>query len=82
MEQILHYRDVRYVVGTEHCQQRTWTIYPVDGPSCGAATGVVGTHGLRGSFKAGVMAARGAIDAWLDGDPAKRGAALAELQSD
>jgi len=62
MEQILLYRDVRYVVGPEQDGQRLWTIHLDGEPESGIAAG----SGLRGSFKTAVLAAREAIDAHLD----------------
>lgn len=66
MEQVLLHRDVRYVVGSAHGDARNWVIFPKDGPADGAASGVARLQGTRGSFKAAVMEARAAIDAWLD----------------
>ncbi len=62
MEQILHYRDVRYVIGPEQDGHRLWTIHHGDGTE----SGLSGGSGTRGSFKTAVMAARDAIDERLD----------------
>jgi hypothetical protein len=68
MDQILHYRDVRYVIGHEQSSSRQWVIYPADGPADGARRGSATGDGYRGSFKVAVFAAQLAIDQWLDGD--------------
>ena len=62
MEQVLLYRDVRYVIGPEQDGHRLWTVHLGTGPQSGFAGG----SGLRGSFKSAVMTAREAIDASLD----------------
>ncbi len=69
MEQVLHYRDIRYVVGHEQELRREWVIYPEDGPPGGAARGYATADGLRGSFKSAVLAAQRAIDEWITARP-------------
>ena len=63
MEQVLIYRDVRYVIGPEQDGHRVWTVEASQ--ECGIAVG----SGARGSFKAAVMAARQAIDQRLGDTP-------------
>lgn len=65
MQQILTYRDCRYVVGPENDRGRTWTIFPENGPDGGAECGTARSEGLRGSFKVAVHTAQHAIDRWL-----------------
>ena len=65
MQQILFYRDCRYVIGQDTDRGRSWTIFPADGPDTGAEQGVARGEGLRGSFKVAVHSAQGAIDRWL-----------------
>jgi len=67
MEQVLIYRDVRYVISHEQDSRREWVIYPDGGPPDGAERGFAAADGLRGSFKAAVFAAQQAIDQWVDG---------------
>lgn len=66
MEQILFYRDVRYVIRHEQSAVREWVIYPADGPPEGARSGRASADGLRGSFKSAVFAAQRAIDEWVE----------------
>lgn len=65
MQQILIYRECRYVVGPENQRGRIWTIFPEDGPAAGAECGMARSEGLRGSFKVAVQTAQLAIDRWL-----------------
>ena len=67
MEQVLHYRGIRYVISHEQSGRREWVIYPPDGPDDGAERGMAAAESLRGSFKAAVHAAQRTIDALLDG---------------
>ena len=69
MEQILIYRDVRYVIGPEQDGHRVWTV------DAGQERGIAVGSGVRGSFKAAVMAAREAIDRRLADDPGASSAA-------
>ncbi len=69
MEQILLYRDVRYVIGPEQDGHRLWTVHL----GHDAESGLAGGSGVRGSFKTAVMAAREAIDARLDPEPGTSG---------
>jgi hypothetical protein len=65
MEQDLNYKGIRYIIGVDKGQGRSWVIYPDDGPAEGAALGQARITGPRGSFKEAVIAAREAIDEWL-----------------
>ena len=64
MDQVLHHRGVRYVVGHQVGAVREWTIYP-DGEACVQKGQTITAQGI-GSFKAAVRAAQAAIDVWLD----------------
>ena len=65
MQQILNYRDCRYVIGQDTDRGRSWTIFPSNGPEAGAEGGIARGEGLRGSFKVAVHTAQSAIDRWL-----------------
>ncbi|MCQ8278347.1 hypothetical protein NFI95_07770 [Acetobacteraceae bacterium KSS8] len=67
MNQILFYRECRYVIGAENDRGREWTIYPENGPDEGAERGIARGEGLRGSFKVAVHTAQAAIDRWIGG---------------
>lgn len=67
MQQVLSYRECRYVVWPETDRGRAWAIFPEDGPETGAERGTARSEGLRGSFKVAVHTAQAAIDRWLAG---------------